>query len=37
MLPAGCERPGCSHPVILDGKLYFREQDEIFYYDVKAK
>jgi outer membrane protein assembly factor BamB len=24
------------HPVILDGKLYLREQDELFCYDIKA-
>jgi len=36
-LPGGGERPGWSHPVIVDGKLYVREQDTIFCYDVKAK
>jgi len=36
-LPGGGERPVWSHPVIVDGKLYVREQDSIFCYDVKAK
>ena len=25
-----------SHPVIADGKLYLREQDDLYCYDVKA-
>jgi outer membrane protein assembly factor BamB len=36
-LPDAGERPGWMHPVVFDGKLYIREQDEIFCYDVKAK
>ena len=28
--------PSWSHPVILDGRLYLREQDRIFVYDVSA-
>ncbi len=31
------KRPHWSHPVIFDGKLYVRDQDKIFCYDVKAK
>ena len=31
------KRPHWSHPVIFDGKLYVRDQDNIFCYDVKAK
>jgi outer membrane protein assembly factor BamB len=30
-------RPAWSHPVILDGKLYVRNQDQILCYDIKAK
>jgi hypothetical protein len=31
------KRPSWSHPVILDGKLYVRNQDQILCYDIKAK
>jgi outer membrane protein assembly factor BamB len=31
------KRPAWSHPVILDGKLYLRNQDQILCYDIKAK
>jgi outer membrane protein assembly factor BamB len=31
------KRPAWSHPVILDGKLYIRNQDQILCYDIKAK
>jgi outer membrane protein assembly factor BamB len=31
----GVERPSWSHPVILDGRLYLREQDTLYVYDVK--
>lgn len=31
------DRPGWMHPLVVDGKLYVREQDEIFCYDVRAK
>jgi hypothetical protein len=34
--PGSGDRPGWSHPVVLDGKLYVREQDEITCYDVRA-
>jgi len=36
-LPDAGERPGWMHPVVFDGKLFVREQDEIFCYDVRAK
>ena len=36
-IPGSGERPSWSHPVIIGGKLYLREQDRIFCYDVKAK
>jgi len=26
-----------AHPVVLDGKLYIRENDAVWCYDVKAK
>jgi outer membrane protein assembly factor BamB len=29
------EQPSWSHPVIADGKLYLREQDALYCYDVK--
>lgn len=31
----GVEQPSWSHPVIAGGKLYLREQDTLFCYDVK--
>ena len=30
------DRPSWSHPVILEGKLYIREQDKILCYDIRA-
>lgn len=30
-------QPSWPHPVILDGKLYLREQDTLYVYDVKAR
>ncbi|QDU26323.1 Outer membrane protein assembly factor BamB precursor [Anatilimnocola aggregata] len=36
-IPGGGERPSWSHPVIVDGKLYLREQDKIFCYDISKK
>jgi outer membrane protein assembly factor BamB len=36
-VPGSGERPSWSHPVILDGKLYLREQDHVLCYDVRAK
>jgi outer membrane protein assembly factor BamB len=35
-VPGSGERPSWSHPVILDGKLYLREQDLILCYDIVA-
>lgn len=35
-LPGGGDRPGWSHPVILDGRLYVREGDVIAAYDLRA-
>jgi outer membrane protein assembly factor BamB len=31
------KRPFWAHPVLVDGKLYIRDQDRIVVYDVKAK
>jgi outer membrane protein assembly factor BamB len=36
-IPESGNRPSWSHPVIVDGKLYLREQDHILCYDVTAK
>jgi outer membrane protein assembly factor BamB len=36
-VPGSGERPSWSHPVILDGKLYLREQDHILCYDLRAE
>jgi len=36
-IPGSGERPSWSHPVIVGGKLYLREQDRVLCYDVKAK
>jgi outer membrane protein assembly factor BamB len=35
-IPGSGSRPGWSHPVILDGKLYLREQDKILCYDIRG-
>ncbi len=35
-IPGSGERPSWSHPVILDGKLYLREQDKILCYDIRS-
>ena len=32
----GVEQPSWSHPVIVGGKLYLREQDALYCYDVKG-
>jgi hypothetical protein len=32
----GVEHPSWSHPVVAGGKLYLREQDNLYVYDVKA-
>jgi outer membrane protein assembly factor BamB len=36
-VPGSGERPSWSHPAIVDGKLYLREQDQILCYDIRAK
>jgi outer membrane protein assembly factor BamB len=36
-VPGSGERPSWSHPVILDGKLYLREQDNLLCYDISGK
>lgn len=36
-IPDSGERPSWSHPVVIGGQLYLREQDRILCYDVKAK
>ncbi|MEI8071511.1 MAG: pyrrolo-quinoline quinone [Planctomycetota bacterium] len=36
-IPQSEGRPSWSHAVILDGKLYLREQDKIFCYDIQQK
>ncbi|MFO0921147.1 MAG: PQQ-binding-like beta-propeller repeat protein [Pirellulales bacterium] len=35
-LPGSGERPSWAHPVIVDGKLYVRQQDKILCYDISA-
>ena len=35
-IPGSGPRPSWSHPVILDGKLYIREQDTILCYDIRG-
>ena len=35
--PGSGERPSWSHPVILDGKLYLRENNTVLCYDIKEK
>lgn len=36
-VPGSGSRPDWAHPVIVNGRLYLREQDEIHCYDIKAK
>ncbi|MFO0903799.1 MAG: PQQ-binding-like beta-propeller repeat protein [Pirellulales bacterium] len=36
-IPGSDARPSWSHPVIIGGKMYLREQDSILCYDVKAQ
>jgi outer membrane protein assembly factor BamB len=33
----GSEKPSWSHPVVIGGKLYLREQNTLFCYDVRQK
>jgi outer membrane protein assembly factor BamB len=35
-VPGSGSRPSWSHPVVLDGRLYLREQDTILCYDIRA-
>ena len=35
-VPGSGERPSWSHPVIVDGRLYLREQDKLLCYDIRA-
>jgi outer membrane protein assembly factor BamB len=35
--PDRSEAPAWSHPIVANGKLYVRDQDVLFCYDVKAK
>jgi outer membrane protein assembly factor BamB len=36
-IPESEDRPSWSHPVVLNGKLYIREQDNLHCYDVRRK
>jgi outer membrane protein assembly factor BamB len=36
-IPGSGDRPSWAHPVILDGRLYVREQDHILCYDIRAR
>jgi outer membrane protein assembly factor BamB len=36
-LPKGTSTPGWQHPVIHDGKLYVRADDQLYCYDIKQK
>lgn len=35
--PDRTDKPAWAHPIIANGKLYIRDQDTLFCYDVKAK
>jgi outer membrane protein assembly factor BamB len=35
--PGRSDKPAWAHPVIANGKLYLRDQDVLFSYDIKAK
>jgi len=35
--PERTDKPAWAHPVLANGKLYIRDQDTLFCYDVKAK
>jgi len=35
--PDRTDLPAWAHPVIANGRLYIRDQDELFCYDLKAK
>ena len=36
-VPNSGERPSWTHPVILDGKLYLREQNTVLCYDIQDR
>ena len=36
-IPHAGDRPGWSHPIIADGKLYVRYEDTIRCYDIKSR
>lgn len=36
-IPESKDRPSWSHPVVLGGKLYVREQDNLYCYDLRKK
>lgn len=36
-VPGSGDRPSWAHPVIVDGKLYLRKQDQLSCYDLRAK
>ena len=36
-IPGGGEEPAWAHPVILDGRLYLREQDRILCFDLRKQ
>ncbi len=36
-IPGSGERPSWAHPVILDGKLYLRENNTVLCYDIREK
>ena len=35
-IPGSGDRPSWAHPVILEGKLYIREQDKVLCYDIRG-
>ena len=35
--PERSDKPAWAHPVVANGKLYLRDQDSLFCYDIKAK
>ena len=35
--PDRTDKPAWAHPVVANGKLYIRDQDTLFCYDVKAR
>jgi hypothetical protein len=35
--PDRTEKPAWTHPIVANGKLYIRDQDVLYCYNVKAK